>query len=198
MLEYFQRAIPPEIEVIGYEAPEVIFRSKHPLELGVVNVHATVEGIRMRARIDVVEMGTETGRGFWLEPAEALPYFTDLFAPPEKRRSPRFVRALRVKSSHGFQGWSVDLCRDGLRLETANGLGLGQIVDILVDLDDAFNSQLECSAEVRWCAPALTEGWIVAGLEYRHQGHSSAELERYFRYIDKLGASHGATAGTTA
>ena len=187
MFEYFQKSIAPDIEVVGYEAPEVVIRSSHPLDLGVTDVRATIAGVRMKARIDVIEIGTESCRGFWLEPKEAIPYLAELFAPPEKRRSQRYSRTLRVKSPQGFQGWSVDLSPEGLRLETPNGIGLGQTVQIQVDLDDCFNTQLECTANVRWCAPALTDGWIVAGLEYHPQGRSAAELQRYFRYIDKLG-----------
>ncbi len=173
--------------MIGYEPPEVLIRSQHPLELGVTPVRADVAGVKMKARIRVIEVEVDHARCVWLSPSEALPYLSDLFPPPEKRRSPRTQRALRVKSLRGMQGWSIDLSREGMRLETQGGLQLGQTFPLTVDLDDAFDTRLELQAGVRWCAPSLTDGWTVAGLEYvEAEAGSHGEMETYRRFLDKL------------
>lgn len=187
MFEYFQKSSGPVVEVVGYEPPEVLIRSQQPLELGITSVRASVAGVNMKARVKVVEVGTDMARCVWLSPSEALPYLSDLFPPPEKRRSPRVQRALRVKSTRGLQGWSIDLSAEGMRMETQGGLNLDQTFPLTVDLDDAFDTRLELRAGVRWCAPSLTEGWTVAGLEYDvAEPGSPHEMETYRRFLDKL------------
>lgn len=187
MFEYFQISAGPEVEVVGYEPPEVLLRSRQPLELGVTPVRADVAGVKMKARVKVVEVEADHARCVWLSPSEALPYLSDLFPLPEKRRSPRTQRALRVKSLLGMQGWSIDLSREGMRLETQGGFELGQTFPLTIDLDDAFDTRLQLQAGVRWCAPSLTSGWTVAGLEYvEAEPGSQQEMETYRRFLDKL------------
>ncbi len=198
MFEYFQKSAGPLVEVIGYEPPEVVFRCRHPLSLGVTDVRALVAGVEMKARVSIVEIETESARGVWLAPKEAIPYLSQLFAPPEKRRSPRFPRTLRVTSPQGFQGWSIDLSLEGLRFETQGGLGLGQRVRVNIDLDDAFDTRLEVMANVRWCAPAFTEGWIVAGLEYTSLDQDRPECQRYERFLERLSQTVSPTPITPA
>lgn len=173
----FGRAV--EVEVVGYEPPEVRVKSLAPLPLGINDVHATIAGVKLKARIQIVESGTEVSSGFWLAPAEALPYLEEIFAYNEKRKIPRFARTLRVRSPQldGFQGYSLDLSLEGLRIEGQGRLIPGSVMDLQIDLDDQGQTSLSLQANVRWCGPALEEGWIVAGLEYvdfdsRNQGYA--------------------------
>ena len=186
MFEYFSKAAGTAVEIVGYEPPEVLFRCKQPLTLGITDIRANVAGVEMKARVRIVEVESEAARGVWLAPQEAVPYLAQLFAPPDKRRSPRFPRTLRVSSEQGFHGWSIDISHEGLRFETEGGLDLGQSVRISLDLDDAFQTRLEVDADVRWCAPALTEGWIVAGLEFQTLSASCPDCQRYERFLERL------------
>lgn len=186
MFDRFHKTAGPVVEVIGYEPPEVLFRCHRPPSLGITDVLAKVAGVEMKARVRIVEIESQAARGIWLAPQEAVPYLAQLFAPPEKRRSPRYPRTLRVSSREGFSGWSIDISQEGLRFETQSGLSLGQSVRIQLDLDDAFDTRLEVSADVRWCAPALTEGWIVAGLEYHDVNPGCPDYHRYERFLERL------------
>ncbi len=187
MFGFLERAFAPTVEIIGYEAPEVLFRvGKQPLPLGECQVRAMVEGACIKTRVRIVDTSLTLARGLWLGPPEVLPYLAELFAPPDKRRAPRFSRALRVRSPRGFQGWSVDVSQVGLRFETRAGLGMGQTVPIMLDLDDPFETRLELNARVRWCAPALAEGWTVAGLEFRDLDPLSPQGQRYAKFLERL------------
>jgi Tfp pilus assembly protein PilZ len=187
VLRFFHRAYAPQVEVVGYEAPEVLFKvCDQPLPLGETEVRAVVEGICLKARIRVVDTSRTAARAFWLSPVEALPYLVQLFAPPNKRRAPRFSSALRVRSPRRFQGWSLDLSRVGLRLETRAGLGMGQTVPIQLDLNDAFETRLELRARVRWCTPALAEGLTMAGLEFLDLDPESLQALRLDRFLNRL------------
>lgn len=187
MFEYFSKTTGTPVEIVGYEPPEVLFRCQQPLNLGVTDIRANVAGVEMKARVRIVEVETEAARGVWLAPREAVPYLAQLFAPPDKRRSPRYSRTLRVSSPQGFHGWSIDVSHEGLRFETQGNLNFGQNVRINLDLDDAFDTRLEVNANVRWCAPALTEGWIVAGLEFDQLSQSCPDCQRYERFLERLG-----------
>lgn len=173
----FGRAV--EVEVVDYQPPEVYFKSADPLPLGVNDVHATIAGVKLKARVQVVETGTEVSSGFWLAPAEAVPYLEEIFSHAEKRKAPRFARTLRVRSPQldGFQGHSLDISLEGLRLEGQGELVPGSIIELEMDIDDHRETQLKLQGLVRWCGPALTQDWIVAGVEFanfdgRHEGYS--------------------------
>lgn len=182
----FHKSSGPLVEVVGYEPPEVLFRCEHPLNLGVTDVRAKIAGVEMKARVRIVEIESGAARALWMAPEQAVPYLAQLFAPPEKRRSPRYSRTLRVSSPEGFHGWSIDISHEGLRFETQGGLSLGQNVRITLDIDDAFDTRLEVNADVRWWAPALTEGWIVAGLEFTGVSQSCPDYQRYQRFLERL------------
>jgi hypothetical protein len=185
----FGRAV--EVEVVGYEPPEVRFRSKDPLPLGVNDVHATIAGVKLKARIQVVESGVEMSVGFWLAPAEAVPYLEEIFTHSEKRKVPRFARTLRVRSPQldGFQGNSLDLSLEGLRLEGHGRLVPGTVLEIHIDLDDARQTELKIQANVRWCAPALADGRVVAGLEFADFDGRSEGYSYYAEFLERLAQS---------
>jgi hypothetical protein len=186
----FGRAV--EVEVVGYNPPEVRFKSKDPLPLGVNDVHATIAGVKLKARVQVVESGVEISQGFWLAPAEAIPYLEEIFTHNEKRKVPRFARTLRVRSSQldGFQGSSLDLSLEGLRLEGQGGkLVPGGLIDLQMDLDDARETTLNLQAHVRWCAPAVAESRVVAGLEFADFDGRSEGYAHYTLFLERLAQS---------
>jgi hypothetical protein len=180
-----------DVEVVGYNKPEVSLKSKDPLPLGINDVHATIAGVKLKARVQVVESGTEVSQGFWLAPAEAVPYLEEIFTPSEKRKVPRYARTLRVRSPQldGFQGSSLDLSLEGLRLEGQGKLIPGSSMEIQIDLDDARETQLDLQAIVRWCGPAVTEGWVVAGLEFEGFDSRSDGYYYYSGFLEQLALS---------
>ena len=182
----FGRAV--DVEVVGYEAPEVRFKSKEPLPLGINDVHATIAGVKLKARVQVVESGVEVSVGFWLAPAEAVPYLEEIFGHNEKRRVPRYARTLRTRSPQldGFQGNSLDISLEGMRLEGQGRLVPGSTIDLQMDLDDARETVLDLRAIVRWCAPSVDEGRLVAGLEYSDFVVGSPGFEHYNSFLERL------------
>ncbi len=180
---------PYEVEVVGYEEPEVIMTSEKPLKIGVVDVHALIAGVKIRGRVQVVETGEEHSRGLWVDPAEAVPYLEEIFAVPEKRRLPRFPRKLRVRSTQftGFQGHTLDLSEEGMRAEGPGVFAPGQTMEIRFELDDDRITEVQTKAAVRWCAPALTEGWSVVGLSYlEFNPATSSEHSYYMDFLKRL------------
>lgn len=182
----FGRAV--EVEVIGYDPPEVRFKSKEPLPLGINDVHATIAGVKLKARVQVVESGMEQSSGFWLAPAEAVPYLEEIFGHSEKRKVPRYLRKMRVRSPQldGFQGHSLDISLEGLRLEGQGRLVPGTTIDLQMDLDDARETVLDLHATVRWSAPAVEEGRLVAGLEYHDFDGRSSGYAAYSSFLERL------------
>jgi hypothetical protein len=63
---------------------------------------------------------------------------------------------------------------------------MGQTVPIELDLNDAFDTRLDFTARVRWCAPALAEGFTVAGLEFVGFQPESSQRERFERFLARL------------
>jgi hypothetical protein len=182
----FGRAV--DVEVVGYEAPEVRLKSKEPLPLGINDVHASIAGVKLKARVQVVESGVDVNVGFWLAPAEAVPYLEEIFGHSEKRRVPRYARTLRVRSPQldGFQGHSLDLSMEGLRLEGQGNLIPGSTIALEMDLDDSRETTMKLTAHVRWCGPSLKEGWVVAGLEYDGFDQNSPGFSHYSGFLERL------------
>jgi hypothetical protein len=186
MFDYFHRTRRQVVEAVGYNPPEVHFRCKHPMKLGLCELRVLIAGVKVNAKVRITECEAHSAKGRWLAPEAALPYLEQIFLQrKEQRRSPRFSRTLRVKSPD-FQGWSVDVSSQGIRVETQSDLGPGQQLPIEVHLDDVFDTRLEVAAQVRWCAPSLSEGWNLAGLEYQNIDRESLQGRRYERYLDKL------------
>jgi hypothetical protein len=185
----FGRAV--DVTVVAYHPPEVHFKSKDPLPLGVNDVHATIAGVKLKARVQVVESGADVSTGFWLAPAEAIPYLEEIFGLSEKRRAPRYARTLRVRSPQldGFQGSSLDLSLEGLRLEGQGRMVPGDVMQLQMELDDERETELKLKAVVRWCAPSLTEGWLVAGLEFVEFDSRSDGYYYYSSFLERLGLS---------
>lgn len=185
----FGRAV--EVEVVGYEGSEVRLKSQEPLPLGLNDVHATIAGVKLKARVQVVESGEDVNVGFWLAPAEAVPYLEEIFGHSEKRRVPRYARKLRVRSPQldGFQGHSLDLSLEGFRLEGQGSLVPGSVIELEMDLDDARETTIKQEARVRWCAPSVHEGWVVAGLEYANFDENSTGFGAYSGFLERLARS---------
>lgn len=179
----FGRAV--DIEVVDYKPTEISFKSKDPLPLGINDVYATIEGVRLKARIQVIEVGENVSSGLWLAPTEALPYLEELFTHTEKRSKPRYRRALRIRSPqlNDFQGASLDLSLEGLRLEGQGDFVPGAMVDIQMDLDDLRQTQLFILAKVCWSAPAVEDGKVVAGLEYVNFDASATDYSYYEDFL---------------
>lgn len=157
------------IKITGYNHPNVNFSSQETLGLGLVDVIAEVEGQKIRARLDVKEVGLEGGTGVWVEPQEAVPYLKDLFPPyKEKRDYPRLHRRLRVLSKHlpGFKATSLDISRSGMRLEVSEPVPLDKAVHLTVDLDDASATTIEIEGVTRWCAPKVQSPNALLGVEF--------------------------------
>lgn len=186
------RATP--IEVVGYEPPEVVFTSKKPMDIGLADVHANIAGVKIKARVQVVEAGEEKFRAYWVEPKEAVPYLEEIFSPSEKRRDPRFPRRLRVRSPQlpGFQGNSLDISVEGMRLESEGLIQPGRTVYLQFELDDARSTLISLEAVVRWAGPSLRDGWTVAGLEYQNLKTNVPEsYGRYKEFLETLGTESG-------
>lgn len=189
LTKVFGKAV--EVEVVGYHPPEVVLTSAEPLPLGVNDVHATISGVKLKARVQVIETGTEVSKGLWIAPAEALPYLEEIFAHSEKRKVPRFARRLRVRSPQldGFQGHSLDLSMEGLRLEGHGSLTPGTTIELAIDLDDNRETRLSQKALVRWCGPGVEDGVLVAGLEYQDFDARSEEFDFYTKFLEELAKS---------
>lgn len=186
----FGRAV--EVEVVDYRAPEVILRSAEPLPLGINDVHATIAGVKLKARVQVIESGADTCTGFWLAPTEALPYLEEIFTYNEKRRAPRYARTLRIRSPQleGFQGNSLDLSMEGLRLEGHGTLAPGSVLHFEMELDDDRQTAMKLDGRVCWCAPAVgDEATIVAGLEYLGFDAKNPGYSFYSDFLHRLAIS---------
>ncbi len=191
MFEFLNKMFgrPQEVEVVGYEEAEVILKSEKPLKIGIVDVHATIAGIQVKGRVQIVEAGQETSRGLWIDPAEAVPYLEDIFSIPEKRRVARYPRKLRVRSVQftGFQGQSLDLSETGMRAEGPGVFAPGQTMQIRFELDDNRITEVQTKAVVRWCAPSLTDGWSVVGLLFEDFSPSTTpEHSYYLEFLNRL------------
>jgi hypothetical protein len=169
----------------------VRLKSKEPLPLGVNDVHATIAGVKLKARVQIVDSGVDVNVGFWLAPSEAIPYLEEIFGHSEKRRAPRYPRRLRVRSPQleGFQGHSLDVSLDGMRLDGQGHLVPGTLVDLEMDLDDARETVLKARAHIRWSAPAVHEGRVVAGLEFLDFDRSEEQFRFYSEFLDRLARS---------
>ncbi len=189
LTKMFGKAI--DVEVVDYHPPEVVFASAEPLPLGINDVHATIAGVQLKARVQIVETGTEVSKGLWLAPLEAVPYLEEIFAHSEKRKVPRYARRLRVRSPQldGFQAHSLDLSMEGLRLEGHGQLSPGSTMAIEMDLDDTRQTCLRLEALVRWSAPSVEDGVLLAGLEYIAFDSRSEDFAHYAKFLEHLAIS---------
>jgi hypothetical protein len=182
---------PRPVTIVGYEAPEVVFKSESPLDLGVVGVLAEIEGVKVRGQIQVVESGMSECRGLWIEPAEVLPLLIEVFGHDEKRREIRYPRKLRVRSPklEDFAGHTLDLSYRGMRIEGKGEFQPGEAISITFDLDDFRQTQVSTNAEVRWIGPTARDGWHAMGLKYHDfDRQHQAELYWYYRdFLEKIG-----------
>lgn len=182
--------VPVPVEVIGYEAPEVILRTERPLDLGLVYVKAEISGVKIKAQVQVVESGMDECRAFWIKPEEALPLLIEVFTPNEQRAAARHRRKLRVRSPilEGYQGNTIDLSRTGMRVEAHGKVDLGAVVPVTFELDDASATEVSIQAKVRWVAPSEKDDTVAIGLEYidfdEHQ-HSSL-FESYLNFLTRI------------
>ncbi|MFA5508440.1 MAG: PilZ domain-containing protein [Vulcanimicrobiota bacterium] len=183
--------LPRPVKVVGYEEPEVIFESETPLELGIVGVVAEIEGVKVRGQIQVVESGLKVHRGFWLKPEEVLPLLSEVYDIPEKRGETRYPRTLRVLSQklQNFQGHTLDLSDNGMRLEGKGEFKPGETLPITFDLDDLRQTRVTAEAEVRWIGPTEKDGLHVMGLKYLNFDRSQqAEVYGHYRtFLEKIG-----------
>ncbi len=189
LTKMFGKAV--DVEVVGYQPPEVEFTSAEPLPLGINDVHASISGVQLKARVQIVETGTEISKGFWLAPIEAIPYLEEIFAHSEKRKVPRYARRLRVRSPQleSFQGHSLDLSMEGLRLEGQGLLTPGSTIAIEVDIDDNRQTQLRQQVLVRWTAPSVQDGFMLAGLEFVEFDARSEDFIHYAKFLERLAIS---------
>jgi hypothetical protein len=182
--------VPRPVTVVGYEDPEVIVKSESPLDLGVVDVVATIEGVEIKGQIQIVESGLDTCRGLWLAPAEALPLLIEVFTPPELRGSPRFERRLRVRSTslEEYQGNSLDISSCGMRLTGRGTLQIGEVIPISFELDNARETEISCQAKVCWVAPSSKDGWLAIGLQFvdLDTEHQPASYNLYRDFLETL------------
>lgn len=190
MFSLFHKALArsQEVEVVGYQPPWVTLRSSSPLELGEMDIRARVADIRLKARVRVLESSQEEARAEWLAPSGALPYLEELFVRRDQRGCPRFAHTLRVTSPQlsGRHGWTVDLSQQGLCFEAPGALAPGAMISLQVDLDDRSDTQLEVAGQVKWSAPALHDGWCVAGVEFRSLKTNGVAFRRYQKFLDRL------------
>jgi len=182
--------VPRPVTVIGYEEPEVIVTSETPLDLGVVDVLATIEGVEIKGQIKIVESGLESCRGLWLAPEQALPLLVEVFTPEDKRQAPRYSRKLRVRSTRleGFQGNSLDISESGMRLVGKGDLKLGEVIPLTFDLDDSRETQISVQARVCWMAPAAEKDWLAVGVEYQdlNEHSQSHDFDLYQEFLNQL------------
>jgi PilZ domain len=186
--------VPRQVTVIGYEHPEVILRSKSPLDLGVVDVMAEIADVKIKAQVQIVESGMEECRGLWIAPTEALPFLIEVFTPNEQRANPRYKRSLRVRSSRldEYQGNSVDLSLCGMRLLGKGHFELGETIDLTFELDDARETSVATQSKVCWLAPSADEeGWLLIGLRYLDLDaqKQEASFQHYENFLNRIGAS---------
>lgn len=160
--------VPRPIEVIGYEEPEVVFQCDSSLDLGLVGVIADIEGVKIKAQIQVVEIGSDTNRALWIAPQEALELLIETYTPSEKRHTSRLSRKLRVRSAklENFQGITLDLSRTGMRIEGKGDFVPGEQITITFDLDDSRQTKITTQVQLSWIGPSEKEGWKAMGLRY--------------------------------
>lgn len=182
--------VPKVITVTGYEDSEIVFQSEVPLDLGLANVRATIEGVEVRGQIQVIESGLEECRAFWVQPQEVVPLLQEVFSHEEKRVKFRHPRHLRVRSAkfEEFQGTSLDLSETGMRVEGKGNFVLGETISIAFDLDDHRQTQLVVDAKVCWIGPSpKAEGMIAMGLEYQGFAAGMEEFGHYRDFLNKIG-----------
>lgn len=162
--------VPRPVKVVAFEDPEIVLESDSPLDLGLVGVLAEIEGVKIKAQIQVVEVGLECSRAFWIAPQEVLPLLIEVFTPCEKRRAHRFPRKLRVRSTklENFQGNTLDLSQTGMRLEGRGNFTPGELITITFELDDIQETKITTLVEISWVGPAERKGWIAMGLHYKN------------------------------
>ncbi len=182
--------VPSPVEVIGYEAPEVILRTEKPMELGLAYVKAEISGVKIKAQVQVVESGLQECRALWIKPEEALPLLIEVFTPNEQRAAPRYRRKLRVRSPRleGYQGNTIDLSRTGMRVEAHGKVDLGTVVPVAFELDDAGETEVSIQAKVRWVAPSEKDGTVAMGLEFVDfdEKHHTALFDSYMKFLDRI------------
>lgn len=183
--------IPRKVEIVGYEDPEVILKSERPLDLGVVDIQATIAGVEIRGQVQIVESAEEECRGFWVAPKEALPFLVEVFSPNESRESPRLRRKLRVRSPQldGYQGQSVDLSLCGMRLLGQGRFKLGDRIDLSFELDDKYGTEVSARSRICWMAPTRKDGWVAMGLKYEdlNESEQQGSFEAYKVFLEGIG-----------
>jgi hypothetical protein len=76
-----------------------------------------------------------------------------------------------------------------MRLDGQGHLVPGTLVDLEMDLDDARETVLKARAHIRWSAPAVHEGRVVAGLEFLDFDRSEEQFRFYSEFLDRLARS---------
>lgn len=183
--------VPRPVKVVGYENSEVLVRPEKPLDIGVVDVLADINEVKIKAQLQIVESSEDICRGYWLAPTEALPFLIEVFSPNESRTDPRFVRSLRVRSPQlaGYQGNSVDLSESGMRLLGKGIFKMGDTIDLAFELDDAAGTEVACKARICWLAPSHKDEWIAIGVKYidLNERDQPSRFELYHEFLQRIG-----------
>ena len=178
---------PRPVIVLDYDEPNVILSCDSELDLGVVGVLAEIEGVKIKAQVQVLEIGIDQIRAEWLEPREALPLLAEVFSTQEKRIDDRVFHKLSIRSPSikGFRGHTLDLSSTGARIEGRGEFTPGDYLTITLDLTDQRTNFLTVTAEICWIAPSVLSGWRALGLRYVDLDPNTRP-EDYARYCDFL------------
>lgn len=197
MFNPFRKKREPEIEFLVF-GPEqnVQFRSSEELGAGEQVFSAPVAGQTLKARINVQYFQDGVYSGLFQGPEEAIPFLAQLFAPvepeappPDNRRATRVQRGLRVVSPDlpGFQAMSSDISTTGLKLQSADTLPPGTVIQMRLELDDARLSGLEVEAEIRWSrARDDKRGYFMGVMFLNLSSHQAAILRDFVNDLQNV------------
>ncbi len=96
----------------------------------------------------------------------------------------RLSFAVMSREFKNFKAVSGDVSPTGVKIFLENELDVGQVVDMVLNLDDDNFGSLKVRGEVMWCRP--TENKFAAGLRFLNLSEEQAEaLVQYIEYTEQ-------------
>lgn len=123
------------------------------------------------------------------QPKEFLPFLRVLLEPApaedlENRDQPRFEHHLKLRGPQlpGYEALVFDLSLSGLRFDLTQGLEVGKILNVELDLDHESAHPLKLELEIRWVRPVGHH--FEAGARFVHLSPTHRQqLDAFLHYL---------------